>query len=88
LTLPLLSIGGKGVVSVLSNLMPKQVVEVCRAWKRVIKRPPGSCIPRLQPITKAMFMEPNPVPVKAALAMKGIIADEEVRLPHLRTQPG
>ena len=81
LTLPLLAIGGQGVVSVLSNLMPKEVGEVCRAWFKGDHKKAWKLHAALQPITKAMFMEPNPAPVKAALALKGIIKDDAIRLP-------
>ena len=81
LTLPLLSVGGRGVVSVLSNLMPKQVKEVYQAWVAGKQQEAWDLHAALIPITKAMFMEPSPAPVKAALAAKGIIDDPQVRLP-------
>jgi 4-hydroxy-tetrahydrodipicolinate synthase len=81
LTLPLLSIGGQGVVSVLSNLMPQQVIEVYQAWRHGEQQKAWQLHAALQPITKAMFMEPNPAPVKAALAKKAIIAADQIRLP-------
>jgi 4-hydroxy-tetrahydrodipicolinate synthase len=71
LTLPLMSVGARGVISVVSNVYPKQVCELVRAvdendWQEARRRHF-----RLLPVCKALFMEPNPQPTKAALALKG-----------------
>ena len=68
---PILALGGKGVISVLSNPMPKATVEICnRFFKGDIK---GSCELQLQllPFINALFSEVNPVPVKCAMAHMG-----------------
>ena len=71
LTLPFASIGGVGVVSVVSNIMPDRIVALCNAflgnrWPEALK------IHReLVPVCKAMFVETNPIPVKAAMKLLG-----------------
>ena len=68
---PILSLGGKGVISVLSNPMPKATVEICdRFFKGDIK---GSCELQLKllPLINALFSEVNPIPAKAAMAHMG-----------------
>jgi 4-hydroxy-tetrahydrodipicolinate synthase len=78
--LPVAALGGVGLISVASNLLPKQVSDLCRACiegrfaaARILNRP-------LTPIIKALFIESNPIPVKAALAMIGMV-EEVYRLP-------
>lgn len=80
LILPVAALGGVGVISVAANLLPREVTELTRlsvngelAAARELNR-------RLMPIFKAMFIESNPIPVKAALAMVGLI-EESYRLP-------
>ena len=80
LTLPLMAVGGRGVISVLANLMPREVAELTHAaldgdWKRA-----REVHWRLFPICRAMFIETNPIPVKEAMAMLGMIR-AEWRLP-------
>ncbi len=73
--LPILSLGGKGVISVLSNLMPKQASEIChRFFDKDIE---GSLKlqMRLLPLIHALFSEVNPIPVKAAMAKMGFCED-------------
>ena len=80
-TLPAMCMGGKGVISVLSNLLPQEMVEMYRDWQ---DGDTPSAIARnaeLFPVMQAMFIEANPVPVKTALVMKGLIKSSEVRLP-------
>ncbi len=80
LTLPVLSIGGVGVISVLANIVPEETQAVVDAFQQK-KNPVAAVLNRkLIRLTKAMFMETNPVPVKTALGMMGMI-DPEVRLP-------
>ena len=79
-TVPLLSMGGSGVISVLSNVMPAKTVEMCRRfWDGDIQ---GSA--KLQcellPLINALFSEVNPIPVKAAMAAMGF-CENYVRLP-------
>lgn len=68
---PILALGGKGVISVLSNPMPKATVEICdRFFKGDVK---GSCALQLQllPFINALFSEVNPIPAKCAMAHMG-----------------
>jgi len=80
LTLPFMSVGAQGVISVASNIIPKQVSQMVKAFAS------GNLAQALQlhetyyPLFKDLFIETNPVPVKAALAMLGAIR-EDVRLP-------
>ena len=68
---PILSLGGKGVISVLSNLLPAETSEMCKRWFRGDTA--GSA--RMQcdylPLINALFCEVNPIPVKAAMAAMG-----------------
>ena len=81
LTLPFMAVGAKGVISVASNLYPKQVsqlVQYALAEDYVKAR---AMHRRLYPAFKAIFIESNPAPIKFAMAEAGIISSDEVRLP-------
>ncbi len=83
LTLPLMAVGGRGVISVVANVVPKETAEMTHAalegdWKRA-----RELFHRLFPLCRAMFIETNPIPVKEAMAMMGMIAPE-FRLPLCR----
>jgi 4-hydroxy-tetrahydrodipicolinate synthase len=80
LTLPLMSVGGRGVISVVGNFLAREVADVTHAalegdWKRA-----RDLHLKLYPVCKAMFIETNPIPVKEAMAMLGMIR-AEWRLP-------
>jgi 4-hydroxy-tetrahydrodipicolinate synthase len=75
-----MAVGAQGVISVASNLVPKEVVAMVRAFAGGNLRRARSLHHRLYPLFKDLFIETNPVPVKAALAMVGLI-EEEYRLP-------
>jgi len=80
LTVPLCSVGAKGVVSVLANLLPREIRNLCDA---IAANDLGEACRqhlRLFPLFKAMFVETNPIPIKAAMAMAGMI-ENELRLP-------
>lgn len=79
-TLPLLALGGKGVISVTANIAPHEVSEMCRLWEEGKIDEARKLHYRLEPLNSAMFIETNPIPVKTALAMMGKIK-EEFRLP-------
>ena len=84
LTLPLMSMGGVGVVSVVANLVPKAVSELCAAaaegnWDRA-----RELHLKLYPLIKAMFIETNPAPIKAAMKDAGLIDDDSLRLPMVQ----
>lgn len=79
-TLPLLCLGGKGVISVTANIAPRDVADMCNAWFKGDINEARRLHYKLEPLNQAMFLETNPIPVKTALAMMGRIA-EEFRLP-------
>ncbi|NWF52458.1 MAG: 4-hydroxy-tetrahydrodipicolinate synthase [Nitrospirae bacterium] len=79
-TLPLLALGGKGVISVSANVAPKDVSTMCSSWLKGKYEKARALHYRLEPLNEAMFIETNPIPVKTALAMMGKI-EEEFRLP-------
>ena len=83
ITLPVIALGGVGVISVASNEIPKEMAEICRyalanEWDRAraIHR-------KYLPLMQANFIESNPMPVKAVLAMMGKV-EENYRLPMVR----
>ena len=79
-TFPLLSIGGKGVISVVSNIVPGDMAAMIDAFAAGDTKKAKALHHRLVPLIDALFIETNPVPVKAALSMMGKIS-YDVRLP-------
>ena len=77
---PLLSVGGKGVISVLSNIMPKETVEMCDKYFSGDVKGALDMQLKYMPLIKSLFCEVNPIPVKAAMAAMGYCEDY-VRLP-------
>jgi 4-hydroxy-tetrahydrodipicolinate synthase len=73
-TLPILALGGVGVISVASNVAPKLVAEMVDAFRRGDLEGARELHYRLSPLFKALFLETNPAPVKAALEMMGLPA--------------
>ncbi|MGL1862295.1 MAG: 4-hydroxy-tetrahydrodipicolinate synthase [Pseudodesulfovibrio sp.] len=84
--LPLLSVGGNGVISVISNIMPAAMSGMCKAFfdKDMDKALDLSL--KMAPVNRAMFMETNPIPVKTSLSMMGIFSGAEFRLPIVPLQ--
>jgi 4-hydroxy-tetrahydrodipicolinate synthase len=80
LTLPFLSVGAVGVVSVASNLFPAEVVALVQAFRSGDTKRALDLHLRMLPIFKDLFIEPNPVPVKTALSWRGTMS-AECRLP-------
>jgi 4-hydroxy-tetrahydrodipicolinate synthase len=80
LTLPFMSVGAQGVISVASNIVPKDVTHMVKAFADGKAAHALKLHNRLYPLFKDLFIETNPVPVKAALAMMGMM-EEEYRLP-------
>jgi len=80
LTLPFMAVGAAGVVSVASNLFPSEVGALVRACESGDLKSAGKLHRQLLPLFKDLFIEPNPVPVKAALGWRGAMSGE-VRLP-------
>lgn len=80
LTYPILSIGGKGVISVSANIVPRQMSELVDQalagnWEKSF-----SCHRALYPLHRALSLETNPIPIKTAMGLAGMI-DPEMRLP-------
>jgi 4-hydroxy-tetrahydrodipicolinate synthase len=83
ITLPVIALGGVGVISVASNEIPKEMAEICRCalandWDKARK-----VHRKYLPLMQANFIESNPMPVKAVLAMMGKL-EENYRLPMVR----
>ena len=86
-TLPLLAIGGRGVISVIANIVPRETSEMVHAaldgdWKRA-----RDLHYKLFPLARAAFLETNPIPIKEMMAMAGMI-EPEFRLPMCRMGDG
>lgn len=86
LTFPLLCLGGQGVISVVSNLLPKQVVEMVAAALEGNPEQARQLHFRLMPIFKAAFIETNPAPIKYAMQKIGLAAGP-LRLPLVEIRP-
>lgn len=80
LTVPMLSLGAEGVISVLSNLAPHTVSALCRLWFSGNTAAAGALQCRISPAVRALFSEVSPIPVKTAMAKQGLCR-EEFRLP-------
>ena len=83
LTLPLLAMGGKGVISVISNLVPADMAALVDAFAAGDLKKAQQMHYRMSPLIDALFVETNPTPIKAALSMMGKI-EYELRLPLCR----
>lgn len=81
--LPFLSLGGNGVISVVSNVVPGEMAALCRAYFEGNIDEARRIHYRLLPLAKVMFCETNPIPVKEAVHMMGMMT-EEIRLPLTR----
>ena len=79
-TLPVRSIGGKGVISVVANIIPRDTADMVKAWEAGNVDTAKELFYKLFPLCQAMFYETNPVPIKTSLALMGKIRDE-LRLP-------
>ena len=86
LTFPILAIGGKGVVSVAGNIVPKDVLAMLHAFDKKKLDEARSWHYKLFPLCKAMFIETNPMPVKEAMNLLGMEVGN-VRLPLVRMMP-
>ena len=80
LTLPFMALGAQGVISVASNVIPRQVAQMVRAFASGKTQAALKLHEEWHPLFKVLFIETNPVPVKAALALMGQM-QEEYRLP-------
>jgi len=80
LTLPLLAVGGDGVISTTANVAPAAMVDLVRSFRSGDPARSLEVHQRLLPLFDALFCETNPIPVKAALSSLGLVSDE-IRLP-------
>ncbi|MFA5094416.1 MAG: 4-hydroxy-tetrahydrodipicolinate synthase [Candidatus Omnitrophota bacterium] len=80
LTLPILAIGGTGVISVAANIIPRDVADLVAAFKKGDIKKAQDLHYKLLPLIKALFIETNPIPVKTAMELAGMI-EPELRLP-------
>ena len=86
LSLPLWAVGGGGVISVASNLIPGPMVELWRTWESGDVNKARALFYKMLPLFKALFVETNPIPLKAALGLCGKM-DPEMRLPMCPPAP-
>jgi len=86
LTLPLMAVGGRGIISVASNEIPSEMVQMVQAAERNDFTAARGIHARIVPLLLINFVEANPIPVKAAMAAMGLI-DEVYRLPMVSPRP-
>ncbi|HOE67980.1 MAG TPA: 4-hydroxy-tetrahydrodipicolinate synthase [Candidatus Hydrogenedentes bacterium] len=86
LTLPLMAIGATGVISVAANVVPAKMAKLCAEFDKGNLTEARKLHFELMPLFKALFIETNPMPVKAALARMGLI-ENVLRLPLTPMQP-
>lgn len=82
LTLPIMAVGGRGTIGVTPNIMPREVVRLVKAAMANDFENARREHYKLMPVFQTLFLETNPIPIKAACAMLGLCEDE-VRLPLL-----
>lgn len=85
--LPLLSVGGRGVISVVSNIMPSEMAGMCSAFEKRDMETALDLSLTMAPVNRAMFFETNPMPVKTCLHKMGLFRELEFRLPMLPVKP-
>ena len=86
LTLPILSIGGTGVISVVANIAPADVAEMVAAFEKGYFSKAQELHYKLLPLIKAVFLETNPIPIKTAMGLMRL-CEPELRLPMCPMQP-
>jgi 4-hydroxy-tetrahydrodipicolinate synthase len=86
LTLPVLAIGGSGVISVVANIVPREVANMVKEFHKGNAAKAQSLHYKLLPLVKAMFLETNPIPVKTAMGLLGI-CEPDLRLPMTEMLP-
>ena len=84
---PILACGGKGVISVLSNVVPKETSEMCHTFFNGDVKTAMEMQVKFLPLTNALFCEVNPIPAKAAMAALGF-CENYVRLPLVTMEEG
>lgn len=83
---PILALGGKGVISVLSNPLPRETAEICSRFFSGDVKGSAELQLKLLPLVNALFCEVNPIPVKAAMSLMGY-GDNHLRLPLTTMEP-
>lgn len=86
LTLPVMSIGGVGVISVVANIIPRDVADMCSAYEKGERKKAQELHYKMLALVKAMFIETNPIPVKTAMALMKM-CDGFLRLPLCEMLP-
>ncbi len=86
LTLPVMSIGGVGIISVVSNIIPRDVADMCESFEKGDIKKAGMLHYKMLPLVKAMFIETNPIPVKTAMGLMKL-CDSDMRLPLCDMMP-
>ena len=86
LTLPLMSVGGDGVVSVASNLFPKHILALVNIYKSNNLNLATKLNKNLYPLFKNLFIDTNPVPLKYLMVRYNLATDDSVRLPLVKIQ--
>jgi 4-hydroxy-tetrahydrodipicolinate synthase len=87
LTLPFMAVGAEGVISVASNLLVREIGQMVRHALANDFAKAAKLHRKLYPVFKALFIEPNPVPIKVALARAGVISSDDVRAPLCEMPP-
>lgn len=86
LTLPILSIGGRGIISVVANIVPGDVANLVAEFEKGNLKKAQEMHYKLLPLIKAVFLETNPIPVKAAMGLLGM-CEPDLRLPMSKMLP-
>jgi 4-hydroxy-tetrahydrodipicolinate synthase len=87
MTLPFMAMGAKGVISVASNLYPREISNLVQAFSRSNVETAIKLHQKFYPLFKALFCEPNPVPIKCAMHHLGVIGAPDVRRPLCEMTP-
>ncbi len=86
LTLPVLGIGGTGIISVVANIVPKDVADLVSEFEKGNIKKAREIHYKLLPLIKAMFIETNPIPLKTAMGLLGL-CEPDLRLPMCAMSP-
>ena len=86
LTLPVMSIGGVGIISVVANIIPKDVADMCESFEKKDIEKAENLHYKMLSLVKAMFVETNPIPVKTAMGLMNMI-EPDLRLPMCEMLP-
>jgi 4-hydroxy-tetrahydrodipicolinate synthase len=87
LTIPMMAVGAKGVISVANNLVPKDIAQMCRLALDGNFEEARKIHDKYWKLFKILFIETNPIPVKTAAYLMGLIDDIEMRLPLYYMSP-